>query len=106
MAKKNIFLDLSRREQADIVRLEMKGGGSFGSVAAKYGVKRGRIAGICRDFNIATQRSAKRPPLKLAVNEASQCVARTNGSRCAYEKQPGSEYCGRPEHQALSRRTG
>ena len=114
MTKKKMFSELSRDEQAEIVRNLMERGGSYGLIAKKYGVKRGRIAGICRDYHIPSkhepnferanrlreerlvqenrqQRSQPRPP--LAAHETVQCVAHSNGNRCGYRKAPGSEYC-------------
>lgn len=105
MAKKQEFVDLSRDEQAKLVRPLMEKGGSYGSIAKKFGVKRGRIAGICRDYDIPSkhqpnferanelqEEQRKERPL-LAAHESVQCVAPVNGNRCGYRKAPGSEYC-------------
>ena len=108
------FLKLSRGEQADIVRPLMEAGGSYGSVAKELGVKRGRIAGICRDHYIRTKRSAgfeELPKsssgrvLKLAPPGPTQCVAKDEkGHQCAFLKDPDSDYCGLPAHQALAKK--
>jgi len=106
------FLKLSRDEQADVVRPLIADGGSYGSVAKRLRVKRGRIAGICRDYDIKTTHSAgcadlpksdSGAVLRLAVIEARQCIA-DDGHRCAFEKQPGSDYCGLRQHQALEKK--
>jgi len=107
---KKPFLKLSRPEQADVVRPLMEAGESYGSVAKEFGVKRGRIAGICRDYGIKTTRSAgfeELPKsssgyvLRLAKTEETRCKATVHGMLCRYEREPDSDYCARPEHQAL-----
>ena len=110
---KKSFLKLPRAEQAKVIRPLMEAGGSYGSVAKKFGVKRGRIAGICRDYDIKTTRSAgfeELPKsssgrvLKLAPPGPTQCEAKVDGHQCAYLKEPDSRYCGLPQHQALEKR--
>ena len=113
--KENPFLLFSRKEQAAVVRPLIEAGGSYGSVAVQLGVKRGRIAGICRDHDILTTRSAgfdELPKsssgrvLKLAPPGSSQCIARdANRYQCAYVKELGSDYCALPAHQALAKRS-
>jgi len=111
---KKAFLKLSRDEQAKIVRpLMEEDGGSYGSVAKKLHVKRGRIAGICRDYGILTTRSAgfsELPKsssgriLKLAPPGPTQCEAKDEEEhQCAFLKEPGSDYCALPAHQALAK---
>ena len=96
-----------------MLRRFMETGGSYGSGAKKFGVKRGRIAGICRDYDIKTTRSAgfeELPKsssgrvLKLAPPGPTQCEAKVDGHQCAYLKEPDSRYCGLPQHQALEKR--
>ena len=110
---KKSFPKLSRDEQAEVVRPLMEAGDSYSSVANKLGVKRGRIAGICRDYNIKTTRSAgfaELPKsssgvvLRLAASEATQCIARVGSRQCWFVKEPGSGYCALPAHQALEKR--
>ncbi|MDO8513970.1 MAG: hypothetical protein Q7S50_00290 [bacterium] len=113
--KKKPFLKLTRKEQADVVRPLMEDGGSYGSVAKKFAVGRGRIMGICRDYGIDSKRSAgfeELPKsssgvvLRLAVIESRQCEAKADGHQCAYVKEPNSRYCALPVHQALEKRRG
>lgn len=114
MKKKNPFLLLPREDQATTIRPFIEQGGSYGSVAVRFGVKRGRIAGICRDYGILTTRSAgfeelakssSGRVLKLAPPGSSQCIARDDkGYQCAFLKEHDSDYCGLPAHRALAKR--
>lgn len=109
----NTFLKLTRKEQADVIRPLMEAGGSYGSVAVQFGVLRGRIAGVCRDYDIHTTRSVgfeELPKsssglvLKLAPSVQTQCIAKDEkGYRCAYLKESDSEYCALPAHQVLEK---
>lgn len=111
MTKKS-FLLLSRDEQADVVRPLMKDGGSYGSVAKKFNVGRGRIMGICRDFDIpsknpsgfeALPKSSSGRVLKLSPPGPTQCEAKDEkGFQCAFVKE-SEHYCGLPAHQKLER---
>lgn len=52
------FKDMDRDKQAEVVSKGMAAGGSYKSLAAKYGVGVGQIAGICRDYNIPSTHKA------------------------------------------------
>ncbi|HUO49988.1 MAG TPA: hypothetical protein VMU25_00200 [Candidatus Paceibacterota bacterium] len=107
------FARMSRAERAKIIRTLMEGGGSYTKLARLFGVNKGVIAGICRDYKIPSkhlpgfghvQKSSSGVPLRLAVSEEHQCTAFVDGHRCGYQKVFGSEYCGLPQHQALAKR--
>lgn len=111
MTKQKLFLQLTRDEQAALVRPLMEAGGSYGTVASEFTVTRNRIAGICRDYKI---RSNKNPGfgdvvktssgyvVRIAESEETRCRALMGDFKCRYEHEPGSDYCARPEHQALN----
>ena len=111
---KKSFLLLPRADQAEIIRPFMENGGSYGSVAKQLKVKRGRIAGICRDYGIlsknpsgfeALPKSSSGLVLKLAPPGPTQCEAKDDrGYQCAFVKEADSHYCGLPQHRKLERR--
>ncbi len=122
------FEAMSREERIELVRKEMKiPGNSNKKVAKKYGVNPGVIAGIRHREKIPSTNKVPsmgkpqveqppapstpleepsgraypvRPKFKLAASEKTQCKAYTDGTQCGYERLPGSEYCGMPQHQA------
>lgn len=113
---KKPFLKMTRDEQADIIRGLMEAGHSYASAAIEVGLnkkRRGLIAGICRDYDIKTTRSAgfedlpkssSGVVLRLAGSESTQCRAKARGHQCSYVRVEDSEYCALPAHQALEKR--
>ena len=110
---KKSFEKMSREERAELIRPLIEGGMSFGAVAKKFGVERGLVAGICRDYDIHSKyepgfnnlpKSSSGVVLKLAVTEAEQCEAMVDSHRCASVKMTDSRFCALPTHQALEQR--
>ena len=126
MSKKS-FKDLPREEQIAAVRLSMEAGGSNTSVARALGTTPGTVAGIRFKNNIPSRNQPhgqsrttdtkssvlsdtsepSRTPfkLKMAASEAKQCLAFDEGGRqCAGAREAGSDYCAKPDHQALEKK--
>lgn len=127
--KSGLYYTLPPDDREKEVRRLMEAGGSNISVAKALGTKPNSIASYRNRKGIPSTHDApsmgksapqKPPPaphpstpsikpmpqdkprLKLAAAEATQCVARDeDGRRCGYERHPGSEYCGLPQHQKL-----
>jgi hypothetical protein len=107
------FATMSRDEQAAAIRPHMAAGGSYTSLSKRFAVGVGRIAGICRDYDIPSthppgfshvRKSTSGAVLRFAVSEADQCEADVDGHRCGYVRVLGSRYCPLPQHQALEKK--
>lgn len=102
-------------ERIAAVRALMDAGHSNKSAAKELDVKPGVVAGLRTRYNIPS----KNPPgfkaraksssgylLHLATSEATRCKAKVGEYVCRYEQEPGSDFCARPEHQALVKKGG
>ncbi len=116
MAEKS-YDDMTPEERVEAVRQLMAAGHSNVTAARALGVEPGVVSGIRwrkhipsthkPGFEVGFTTRAKSSSgyvVRVAKSEETRCKAKVHGMLCRYERDPGSEYCARPEHQALEKR--
>lgn len=95
----------------EMVKRLMAAGGSNASVAKELGTNPNTIASYRHRKGIPSRNEApfkrqkkEKKKMRPAASEATQCKARVMGHQCAWEREPGSDYCALPHHQALEKR--
>ena len=111
--RRKSFAEMNKKERENAIRALMEDGHSNKTAAMELGVKPGVIAGLRWRHKIPSKNETGFKPLlkgqsgiilRLATSELTRCKAPMGEYVCRYEQEPGSDYCARPEHQALEQK--